>query len=377
MGLLKMKRGFLIYIATGAYKKIFYLFNLCGLFINFETRSIRAHKNIRRLTILFLNIFLYAISVLQVLACIIFLIFSTSKSKKGQLIFVCIWIIFHLFRIFLSSCLLELKRIVKRLGRTFAKLDTKNNMPCWINFWMTTVLSIMTFMTIETIIMMYNESNIVKPLLFGYSIRNIYIKFFFSFSYALYNYLCLYMPLNVFDFYYAMVCLDISSLFNSFSEHIKTSSKRDYKQLTNLYHEIVSIAELLDQTVGFLMFVSFLYSAFLMYYGLICAYAFNNNANEHNYYIIVPASLLCFYSFIVKVESGYRIYTSSLLCKKESRKIHESNYRNVYEYERFAKNCKDISMTVWGFVGMNRNIILGTIGTILTYSLLFDNLIRF
>lgn len=368
-----MKIGSSIYMATGAYKKIFYLFNLCGLF---KTRSISCHKNIKHLTTLFLNIFLYAISSLQVFACIVFLLLSTSKSKKGQLIFVCIWIIFHLFRISLSRCLVELKRIVKLLGRTSAKLGTKNNMPCWINFWMTTVLSILTFMIIETILMMYNESNIVKPLLFGYSIRDIYTKFFFSFSYALYNYLCLYMPLNVFDFYYVMVCLNISSLFNNFSKLIKTSSKHDYKQLTNMYHEIVSIAELLDQKVGFLMFVSFLYSAFLMYYGLICAFSFNNNANEHNYYIIVPASLLCFYSFIVKVESGYRIYISSLLCKKESRKIYESNCRNVYEYERFAKNCKEISMTVWGFVGMNRNIILGTFGTILTYSLLFDNLIR-
>lgn len=368
-----MKSGSSTYMATGAYKKIFYLFNLCGLF---KTRSIICHKNIKHLTTLFLNIFLYAISSLQVFACIVFLLLSTSKSKKGQLIFVCIWIIFHLFRISLTRCLVELKRIVKLLGRASAKLGTKNNIPCWINFWMTTVLSILTFMIIETILMMYNESNIVKPLLFGYSIRDIYTKFFFSFSYALYNYLCLYMPLNVFDFYYVMVCLNISSLFNNFSKLIKTSSKHDYKQLTNMYHEIVSIAELLDQKVGFLMFVSFLYSAFLMYYGLICAFSFNNNANEHNYYIIVPASLLCFYSFIVKVESGYRIYTSSLLCKKESRKIYESNCRNVYEYERFAKNCKEISMTVWGFVGMNRNIILGTFGTILTYSLLFDNLIR-
>lgn len=371
-----MKRKSSICMKNGAYKKIFYLFNLCGLFINFKTRSNIGHKNIRHLTILFLNIFLYAISALHVLACITFLLLSTSKSKKGHLIFVCIWITFHSFRIFLSNCLFELKRIVKRLGRTSARLCAKNNMPCWINFWMTTVLSIITFMIIETIIMMYDESNIVKPLLFGYSFRNIYIKFFFSFSYALYNYLCLYMPVNIFDFYYVTVCLDISSLFNSFSELLKISPKHDYKQLTNMYHEILSIAEFLDQKIGFLMFVSLLYSAFLMYYGLIWAYAFNNNVNEHNYYVIVPASLLCFYSFIVKVESAYRIYTSSLLCKKESRKIHDSNCRNVYEYERFAKNCREISMTVWGFVNMNRNIILGTLGTILTYSLLFDNLLR-
>lgn len=92
---------------------------------------------------------------------------------------------------------------------------------------------------------------------------------------------------------------------------------------------------------------------------------------------MVTCFLLSFLSLIAKIESASCVNVSSQLVKNEARNIEESDYRKVCAYVKFMKNSKDISMTVWAFVPMKCNLTLGLCGTILTYSLLFDNLLKF
>lgn len=122
-----------------------------------------------------------------------------------------------------------------------------------------------SFFTIEMNIRTCGNKNRINMLLFGYSVENSYMKSFLCLTYSISNKLFLYMSINIFDFYYVMICLDISSLLEVFQQKLKFLSNYDYKHLTNMYNEISLIADFFDKTAGFLIFQSFLYSVFLCF----------------------------------------------------------------------------------------------------------------
>lgn len=114
----------------------------------------------------------------------------------------------------------------------------------------------------------------------------------------------------------------------------------------------------------------------MIYYGLTLI--FKDDFDDYiHFYMIVFACFFSCINFIVRVESASRIHAASLLVKYESRKLRAGRGCPDSTYLRFLENSREITMTVWGFVNVRRNIILGTFGTIITYSLLFDDLINY
>ena len=62
--------------------------------------------------------------------------------------------------------------------------------------------------------------------------------------------------------------------------------------------------------------------------------------------------------------------------KTESKKVQEDNPQLISSYLRFLQNCdEEISMSVCGLLDIKRNVILGSFGTILTYTLLIRNIL--
>ena len=135
---------------------------------------------------------------------------------------------------------------------------------------------------------------------------------------------------------------------------------------------MTSIGQLFDKSVGFLLLQSCFNSAFLMYYILTHLTKFR----VKDYYILI-AFILSFFSFIAKVESASCVKASSFSVKKVAREIVENIHREVCVYMKFIKNVKEISMTLWGVATMTRNLIFGISGAILTYCLLFDDILNF
>lgn len=345
--------------------------------MSFNIRNQINKKTTHYISVKIVKILIITISILQLNACASELFQTTSKSKNSSLIYTCICVTYIIFRFYLCNSLLALNKVIKLICHISPKINYKIYIPRWVYMWIITTLSSITYIFIQMTLELYNNNDLLKSVFLGYSIKSAYMKFFFSFLYCICYTLLLYMPLNAFDIYYVMMCLDIASLFDRLCNILKASSKPDYKYLTHIYNNIMTVAEILDKKVGFLLFVSVLYNAFLMYYVLTLAIHHNNNSVQPDQYIIIVACTVSFFSFIAKVESASYISASSLSCKKESRKISEINYKQVCNYVKLTKICKEISMTVWGFVNIKRNIILGTFGAILTYSLLFDNLIKF
>ena len=62
--------------------------------------------------------------------------------------------------------------------------------------------------------------------------------------------------------------------------------------------------------------------------------------------------------------------------KTESKKVQEDNPQFISSYLRFLQNCdEEISMSLCGLLDIKRNVILGSFGTILTYTLLFRSIL--
>lgn len=358
------------------YKFIFYFFSLTGICMNFNTDYRSKNKITHSILFKSAALLFIATSALHLTSCVSSLHEFTPKSKKATIIYMFMCIIYILFRICLYKSCLMLNKMAISVYRISTKIGNSFNIPWWIYVWMCIVLCSIIFTLFQTTFDIYNNNDNIKSILFGYSIENIYLKFIFCFVYSVCYMVLLDMPLQAFDFYYVFICSDISNTFDGFVKLLKDSSKPGYKRLTDVYNDIIEVTEIFDNTLGIFIFISTLFNAFLMYLALTVIINYNNTNFEADGYLMTVNCLLYFISFIVKVESASHVNASSLLCKKQSRKLPVNNYSQICSYIRFTKNCKEISLTIWSFVNIKRNIILGTLGAILTYSLLFDNLIK-
>lgn len=350
-----------------AYKYIFYLFNACGFFE-------QTNSTVRRKKVLDI-IFNILIVFYQLTTFVSFVLYSDSKTRKGGMVFASICITYFSFRIYLWINYDEYKKILNQISHMSNIVGNKISVPYWIILWSICKIIIVIFIILQVSLTMSN-ANYLNEFIFGYSIENVYISFGLFVTFTIIFLLFFYGPLCIFDILYTVVCNDIVGMMNSFRQVLKNSPTRDYNELANMYCEIISVAEYFDCEVGFLIFIMLLNHAFLMYYGFTLVFQ-DGVEKDMYFYMILFNYLLSCVNFITNVEYASRIHTASLLVKYESRKLYVGSENHCCSYQRFLKNCRVISMTVWGFFNMRRNIIVGTFGTILTYSLLFDNLVKF
>lgn len=99
----------------------------------------------------------------------------------------------------------------------------------------------------------------------------------------------------------------------------------------------------------------------------------NPNLNLLTQILRVVYTLIIFANFLIQISCASLVNDASLCVRDEAKAIKEDNPQLVSSYLRFLLTCQDeITLTLWGIVSMKRTFIVGTIGTILTYSILFD-----
>lgn len=354
------------------YNCIFGLFYISGLFNSSHTQT----KNMRYIVLQILNVlFNIIIHIIQLLSCLSLILYSETKSKRNAVVYTSICIVYGLCRIYLFLNYCECKKIVKQISHISHNIGHRTTFPKGV--------ILLSSLKIMHIIIMFVKMNmtinyvkILKVIFFSNSVANDYIIFFFAFISSVNFILFFYLPLCIFDILYAMVCHDIVCIIDRFRHILKNSVRCDYNELTHIYCNIMSVAEYFDLKVGFGIFTSLLYNAFLIYYGLTLALK-NDVENDMQFFMILFSCSVNCVNFITRVEYASRIYASTVLVKYESRMLCTRNNILSSSYIKFLLNCRKVSLTIWGFIDMRRNIILGMFGTILTYSLMFDNILKF
>lgn len=79
-----------------------------------------------------------------------------------------------------------------------------------------------------------------------------------------------------------------------------------------------------------------------------------------------------FSNYLATTVSASYVHEASKFIKEKSKRLQEENPHLICSYLRFLQNCDEkIAMSVWGILDIKRNVVLGTLGTLLTYTLLF------
>lgn len=199
-----------------AYSYLFNLFHLIGIFNCFTTRRSVRNKIVQYISFVIVTVFFVTISLLELKSCFFYMLASNVKSG---VIYALTCVIYMLFRISLHKSFLALKKIVTMVLHISSKIKNKFNLSLWIYTWIIVVLISRIYTAIQLTSDISNYNYILNYISFGYSSKSVYFKLSLSVAYSLCYVIFLCMPLSVFDFYYVIICTDISSLFISFVDY--------------------------------------------------------------------------------------------------------------------------------------------------------------
>ncbi|GFT67703.1 uncharacterized protein NPIL_614811 [Nephila pilipes] len=171
------------------------------------------------------------------------------------------------------------------------------------------------------------------------------------------------------------MCHHLKLLLVSLSKSLNNATDLEQDRVYKKYMTIKKLASYIDEQLSFLVFLSSLYNACNVYFGLTII------LHPEEYFApIQMTTVWCMFA------SNYLAYTGltlsgSLLSEASDNlwlKMHEAlMFRHEISslQQRFLSLLeKGLFLTVWKIVPITRSFILASIGTIFSYSLLLDNL---
>ncbi|GFY53255.1 uncharacterized protein TNIN_378681 [Trichonephila inaurata madagascariensis] len=199
------------------------------------------------------------------------------------------------------------------------------------------------------------------------SFNTIYSLIYPVLSGILYN-----LPMGDFSVLYVTICNQIRSEILSFEKLL--SSSQDYERLLQTYSNIKSTVEIVDDHTSFLIFGNIVHNSLAMY---IFMHTLLNEeaANYYKFYEIIFFFLITFSTFIAVTVSASMVTEASLMVASKSRSLPIRTLDSQFVLQRLLLCLeKEIYFTVWKIVPIRRNFIVGTMGAVLTYVVLFHSL---
>lgn len=354
---------------NSVYSHIFSLFKLTGINEIFKTRTddgnYSTFQRCNTLSLIITTIIFTGISITNVSVLLLKQDNLLEKIAQGTLFLVAI-----LFRVHLSKNFNELLILADTMNKNlFPSLPKRTMDISWVNIWCFVV-------NVPLILISYNYiiHNGEKHFLLGYSIINDIYRHLFAFLYSVCFCTFCYVPLNIFAIYYTALCYELKKVIEGYKNIIKEIPRLNYTELSDLYIKIKFNAKTFDTKLGFLSLNLFLFNALLMHLGIGAVLYPKPNANFLTKTLMLVFCLITLANFLIQVSCASLVNDASLSVRDEAKAIRQENPQLVSAYLRFLLICQDeISLTLWGIVSMKRIFIVGTIGTILTYSILFDS----
>ncbi|GIX71258.1 uncharacterized protein CEXT_814571 [Caerostris extrusa] len=183
------------------------------------------------------------------------------------------------------------------------------------------------------------------------------------------------MPSIAFGYFYTIVCIHISHIIKQIvATHRK---RRELRSFLDDYSIIKSVVEKIDKDIGLLVFLSIISTSFLICFSIYLI--LDPKLHEGSF---LRFQMYCnffgsFILFIIITTSASMVEEASLEVGSQDRNIPESTRKSIYAQQRFMMLFqKGITLTVWRISPINRGLIFGIIGIILTYTFMFYGLSR-
>lgn len=355
------------------YAYIFFLFKLIGINEIHQTKYDKENKRVSSTSNVFYSIFTAIVGISISISSISQVLFS-DNILFGKIAKVIMFSVSLSCRVYLCKHFKELQRLWNKINdNSSTNLQRRSIKILRINTWCFIVTFSLTLISFNRL----NNDKVIQHLLLGYKIGNDTLRSLFAFFYSLCSCCFMHGPLNIFAIYYASLCYEIKNRIQDYHAVIKTCHTRNYNELSDAYCKIRLNAKLIDAKVRFLVFISFIFNAMLMFLGITILLYLNEDSSLMITFLVLTFCFIMLLNFLIQVLYASLINDASLRVRDETKAIKNGNTQSDSSCLRFFLTCEDeISLTVWGITDMKRSFIFGTIGTILTYSLLVDSLMK-
>lgn len=320
--------------------------------------------------ILFVSILNFIINALMTMSLALYLIKLQRASAMAAFIIKLFLLIHHCVLCFSNRKLLRVAIYVSKI-----KTESELQLKCWTYVCMITSILYCIAVIISTSLLVIKYGNPdIQYLLFGFSWENnTFNQIFFVLSNSSDAYFLL-MPVNAFLIFYISVCRDLGSMFETFRKSMNSLSQPYYNLLLKEFHTMTNLVTYVDNNLNVLVFWATLVNMSSVHYALALVVG-----NYEISRIVTVLYNLTYNIVMFYMTCHYASVLSNIVSNlsSEAHLLPENLNMSPLKYLRFLLVVsKDVHLTVWKFFPLRRNYVLTSIGTIITYSVLVDNLLK-
>lgn len=354
-----------------SYKCLFVLFHVGGIFPIFRSCSAKYKSIFQRFTTTAITVMIILTHVyLTLLSVIHYWLYQNPVANT----FINLVTLAH--RCVLLQKWDELKKLAYLAGSL--ELGGERRFKCFIFTWvLINFIFGIAFAVCDTRWML---SNGLPYAHYGISRQNHFLYNLAATLHAIYFDIIGRLPIVTMDIFYIMVCFQIRCALKNFS---KTLTKtRNCDALFRWYASIKATVAFADNQMSFLMFCYTIFNSGTMYNALSLL-LLHHDLKQPRLHLHVVLVLLHFtstlVSFVIMAATAALVAEASAAVGERVREQGVMVETKCYclcekRFESYVK--KEIYLTVWKIVPIRRSFIVGTLGAILTYVILFDNLMR-
>lgn len=187
--------------------------------------------------------------------------------------------------------------------------------------------------------------------------------------YSLVTVLLVLLPISSFALLYVLLCQQLQCAIKNHKRLLPSRSLIEYEKLRRSYQNLQKTIANTDNQVSFLMFCEAVISSSILYYAM-CSLSRTTLDTDVSYKVAKVTfflnTLVCFIFMAVFAIS---------VTDESSKLISESHERNEFHSREMCLcSNSEVSLTVWKITPINRSFLLGFMGTVFSYIVVFDSL---
>ncbi|KAG8174504.1 hypothetical protein JTE90_018594 [Oedothorax gibbosus] len=300
------------------------------------------------------------------------------KRKTVGIAFMVAYAIAFMHRYFLGRRFYSLKRIANIMSNFEIQENNWSKLVILIWIVLSTLHQVLTLGSN----MYYGRNNPHVRSLFGLkpedSLLNDSIVFFYYFHHAI----LMTLPISVFAIFYTVVCHHLRSVLKQFPSRNLTGGFIDYKKVLQSFNELHMTVESLDDELSiFVLFLTMQASYIVMY---VVYFVLNNK----DYFTSCWSCIDRLFRFLHIADSSVlfaAMVVAASLIAEAYRELRATVRRSIasldmefsLKQQKFLMCTeKEANFTMYKVIEIKRGFLLGVLGGVVTYMILFDNILN-
>ncbi|GBN63557.1 hypothetical protein AVEN_213995-1 [Araneus ventricosus] len=183
------------------------------------------------------------------------------------------------------------------------------------------------------------------------------------------------LPMNSFMAFYTILCSQLRQCLRHITKHMTVAPDPDYEKIIGEYVFIRTFASEIENELSVFVFTASLYNACTMYFGMAVitrSAEFIDTIHIFAVWCVFIASSVAYMglalsgSLVHEAATDLWLKAHEMLSRKQEVNRIQQRFLSIVE--------KKLHFTVWKILPITRSFILGTIGTVFSYYLLFYNI---